>query len=66
MARREPRVRKTFKLPPDLIRRVQRMYGTATETEALVRCMEDATFMDDLASAVRKTAGRLRRFERLR
>ena len=54
MARRVETVRKTYNLPPDLLARVRRLYRMRTETEALVRCMEDATFMDEVVRAVRK------------
>jgi len=58
--------KKTYNLPPDLIARAQTILNVRTETEAVVRSLEEVVFMDDVARAVRATAGKLPRYQRLR
>jgi hypothetical protein len=55
-------VKKTYNLPPRLVARAKRVFKARTETEAIVRSLEDAVFMDDVARAIRATAGRLPQF----
>ena len=56
--------KKTYNLPPDLVRRVKRVMRAKTETEAIVRCMSEVAFMDDVERAVKRTGGRFPDFER--
>ena len=63
MARRAATVKKTYNLPPDLVRRVKKVLQAKTETEAIVRCMQQIAFMDDVERAVKETGGRFPNFE---
>jgi hypothetical protein len=66
MTRQLATVKKTYNLPPELVARVKRIFGTKTETEAIVRCMREVAFMDQIESAVRATAGRFPEYQPLR
>src|SRR6185369_13479751 len=44
--------KKAYNLPPALVRRVKKILGAKTETEAIVRCMSEVAFMDDVDRAV--------------
>jgi hypothetical protein len=66
MARRRHTVKKTYNLPPDLIARVKRIFKARTETEAIVRSLEEIAFMVDVERSVRLTAGRFPGFRPLR
>lgn len=57
MSRDAATVKKTYNLPPNLVRRVKKVLHAKTETEAIVRCMEQVAFMDDVERAVRETSG---------
>jgi hypothetical protein len=57
MARSAATVKKTYNLPPELVRRVKKVLDAKTETEAIVRCMQQVAFMDDVERAVRETDG---------
>ena len=59
MARSAATVKKTYNLPPDLVRRVKKVLQAKTETEAIVRCMQQIAFMDDVERAVKETGGLL-------
>jgi hypothetical protein len=59
-------VKKTYNLPPDLVRRVKKVLHAKTETEAIVRCMQQVAFMDDVERAVKGTGGAFPDFEPLR
>ena len=50
-------MRKTYHLPPDLVRRVKKVLHARTATEAIIRCMQEVVFMDDVERAVRGTGG---------
>lgn len=63
---RTARVKKTYNLPPALVTRVQRILGARTETEAILRCLEEVAFMDEVERAVRQTSGRLPAYRPLR
>lgn len=63
MARSAATVKKTYNLPPDLVRRVKKVLQAKTETEAIVRCMQQIAFMDDVERAVKETGGRFPDFE---
>ncbi len=57
-------VKKTYNLPPKLVTRARRVLNARTETEAVIRSLEDLVFMDDVARAVRATGGKAPRFAR--
>ncbi len=65
MTRRLGTVKKTYNLPPDLVKRVKKLLRAKTETEAIVRCMSEVAFMDDVERAAKKTGGRFPTFEPL-
>jgi hypothetical protein len=66
MARRGSTVKKTYNLPPGLVSRVKRLLRTRTETEAIVRCMEEVAYMEEVERAVRAASGRLPDYRPLR
>lgn len=66
MRRSTATVKKTYNLPPDLVKRVKKVLGAKTETEAIIRCMNEVAFMDDVERAVKDTGGRLPDFRSLR
>lgn len=66
MSRRADTVKKTYNLPPKLVDRVRRILKVRTETEAIVRCMEQVAFMDEVERVVRRAGGRLPGFAALR
>ena len=43
--------------------RAKRILRTATETEAIVRSLEEVAFRDDVERAVRVTGGKLPKFQ---
>ena len=55
-------VKKTYNLPPRLVSRAKRILGVKTETQAIVRSLEEVTFMDEVEKAVRKTSGQVPAF----
>lgn len=59
-------VKKTYNLPPDLIERARRIFRVRTETEAIVRSLEEIAHEDDVQRMIRRTAGRLPRFRGIR
>ena len=59
-------VKKTYNLPPRLVLKAKRILGVKTETEAIVRSLEEVAFMDEVERAVRSTAGKLPKFEPVR
>jgi hypothetical protein len=59
-------VKKTYNLPPGLIRRARRVLKAKTETEAIIRSLQEVAFMDDVERAVRATAGALPKYRPLR
>jgi hypothetical protein len=61
MARRAT-VKKTYNLPPDLVLRAKKVLKARTETEAIVRSLEEAVFMNEVERAVRASSGALPRF----
>jgi hypothetical protein len=63
---RAPTVKKTYNLPPDLVARAQRILKARTETEAIVRSLEEVAHEDEIHRAVERAGGRLRRFSGLR
>ncbi len=57
--------KKTWLLDQRLINRLRRAYAVKTETEAVTKAMEDALFQHDLAKALRQTAGKIPRIEKV-
>ena len=57
--------KKTWVIDQTLIDRVRRAYKTKTETEAVTRALETAIFQEDLAKALRQTAGKSPKFEKV-
>jgi hypothetical protein len=66
MSVRSATVKKTYNLPPRLVARAKRILRVRTETEAIIRSLEEVAFMDEVERAVRATGGRLPRFQPLR
>jgi hypothetical protein len=66
MARRALTVKKTYNLPPELVARVKRILHAKTETEALVRCMNEVAFMDEVERSLRRVGGRFPDYQPLR
>ena len=64
--RREVTVKKTYNLPPSLVQRAKRVLKARTETEAIVRSLQEVAFMDDLHRAVRESAAKLPKYKSLR
>ena len=58
MSSRRVTVKKTYNLPPELIARAKRILKARTETEAIVRSLEEVAFMDQVERAVRGVAGK--------
>lgn len=59
-------LKKTYNLPPKLLSRVKRILGARTETQAVVRSLEEVVFMDAVERAVRESSKKLPRFAPLR
>ena len=66
MSSRRATVKKTYNLPPELIARAKRVLNARTETEAIIRSLEEIAFADEVERAVRATAGKARRFSSLK
>lgn len=59
-------VKKTYNLPPRLVKQVQKILNAKTETEAVVRSLQEVAFMADVERAVRATGGKLPGYRPLR
>jgi hypothetical protein len=59
-------VKKTYNLPPKLLSRAKRILGARTETQAVVRSLEEVVFMDAMEKAVRGSSKKLPDFVPLR
>ncbi len=59
-------MKKTYNLPPVLVARVKRMYRAKTETEAIIRALEEAAANDEVWDAVERVAGSMPNFPRQR
>ena len=66
MEKRAPTVKKTYKLPPDLIQRVRKIFKVKTETEAIVLALREMTLMEKVEKAVRAASGKMPHFKPLR
>ena len=63
---RSATAKKTYNLPPKLLSRAKRILGVRTETQAVVRSLEEVVFMDSVDKAVRATSAKLPDFTPLR
>jgi hypothetical protein len=63
MASRRPTVKKTYNLPPALVARAKRILKSRTETDAIVKSLEEVAFRDDVERALRATGGKLPDFQ---
>ena len=59
-------VKKTYNLPAPLIERVRRFFKVRTETEAIIRALEEIAFMERVDRAMKETSGAFPRFKPLR
>ncbi|MEZ4295383.1 MAG: hypothetical protein R3B70_10440 [Polyangiaceae bacterium] len=59
-------MKKSYRLPADLVRRVKRVLRAKTETEAIVQCMREAAFMGEVERVLRETGGAFPDFESYR
>lgn len=59
-------VKKTYNLPPALLARAKRILKARTETETIVRSLEEVAFMDEVGRAVKLAGGRLPKFDLLK
>ena len=59
-------VKKTYNLPPKLVARAKHILGVRTETQAVVRSLEEVVFLDSVDRAVRESAGKLPDFDPIR
>jgi hypothetical protein len=66
MSRRAATVKKTYNLPPELVARAKRLLHARTETEAIIRSLQEVADEDEIARGVRKAGGRLPGFRSLR
>jgi hypothetical protein len=66
MAHRTITVKKTYNLPPDLVARAKRILKARTETEAIIRSLEELMHEDAIHRVVRRSGGRLPDFRPLR
>lgn len=62
----EATVKKTYNLPPKLLKRVKSILQAKTETEAIVRSLQEVAFMDEMESAIRSTSAKLPKYRPLR
>jgi hypothetical protein len=66
MAHRPATVKKTYNLPPDLVARARRILRAKTETEAIIRSLEQVSAGQEIERAIRKAGSRLPAFGPLR
>lgn len=59
MPSRRATVKKTYNLPPELVARAKRILDVRTETEAIVRSLEEVAFADEVERSVRRAGGKL-------
>ena len=62
----ETTVKKTYNLPPKLLKRVKQLLHAKTETEAIVRSLQEVAIMNDIEQAVRATGGTTPKYKALR
>ena len=61
----EATLKKAYRLPPKLLKRVKQLLHAKTETEAIVRSLQEVANMD-IEQAVRATAGKMPKYKALR
>lgn len=66
MRRISATAKKAYDLPPDLVKRVKKVLDAKTETEAIILCMNEVAFMDDVERALKGTGGKLPSYRPLR
>jgi hypothetical protein len=49
----------TYKLSSDLVTRAKRILGTRTETEAIIRSLEEIVYEDEIHCALWRAGGRV-------
>ena len=59
MSSRPATVKKTYNLPPKLIARAKRILHARTETEAIVRSLQEVAHEDEIHRGVKRAGGRL-------
>lgn len=52
-------MKKTYNLPPELVSRAKRILRARTETEAIVRSLEEVAHDDEIHRAVKRVGGKL-------
>jgi hypothetical protein len=57
--------KKTWLLDQTLIDRVRRAYKSKTETEAVTRALENVVSQEEVVKALRRTAGKIPRIEKV-
>lgn len=62
----EATVKKTYNLPPKLVKQVKRILHAKTETEAIVRSLQEVAFMNELEGVIGATSGKLPKYKALR
>ena len=63
MPSRRATVKKTYNLPPTLVARAKRILKSRTETDAIIKSLEEVAFRDDVERALRTTGGKLPAFQ---
>ena len=66
MSRRVLTVKKTYNLPTKLVTRAQHILKARTETETIVRSLQEVANEDEIHRAIRRSGARLSRFRPLR
>jgi hypothetical protein len=66
MAGRAATVKKTYNSPPDLVARAKRILDARTETEAIVRSLEEVAHEADIHAGTKRASGRLPGYRALR
>jgi hypothetical protein len=61
-----PTVKKTYNLPPRLVKQVQEILHASTETETIVRSLQEVAFMAEVERTVRATSRKAPRYRPLR
>jgi hypothetical protein len=64
MPARRSTAKKTYNLPPELIERAKRVLKVRTETEAIIRSLEEVLFTAEVERSVRTAGGALPSFAR--
>jgi len=57
--------KKTWPLDQKLVDKVRRIYRAKTETDAVMRAMEEAAFREEVRKAIKATAGKIPGMEKV-